>query len=93
MHNNKRGVKYLEGFVFSKNGTPLKTQVDAWKEDADCGCGIDCCNNLLALKALDDNGTTEYPCTFQIVVIEGNVKGKVVINLGAGNVVKYFDIV
>lgn len=88
MHNNKRGVKYLEGFVFSKNGTPLRTQIDAWKEEADCGCGIDCCNNQIALKVNDSASTAEYPAKFEFINVGGTIKLRVTVNLGAGNVTK-----
>lgn len=87
----KGKVKYNAGFVNTSSGQKIETQKDAWKAEADCGCGIDCCNNLIALKANDDNGTTQYPATLEIVVIGGVVKGKVTIDLGAGNVVKYVD--
>ena len=42
-------VKYLAGFVFNSNGQEIKSQTDAWKAEADCGCGIDCCNKKLVL--------------------------------------------
>ena len=43
-------VKYLAGIVFTKKGKPIETQRDAWREEAKCGCGIDCCYNALVLK-------------------------------------------
>lgn len=37
-------VVYERGSVVTRNGKkPIESQQDAWKEDADCGCGIDCC--------------------------------------------------
>lgn len=42
-------VKYLAGFVFNSKGDQIESQTDAWKLEADCGCGIDCCNRKLVL--------------------------------------------
>lgn len=43
-------VKYLSGFVFSKKGKQIETQREAWREEAKCGCGIDCCYKALVLR-------------------------------------------
>jgi hypothetical protein len=69
----KSKVKYLKGMVEGPKRAPLLNQHDAWKEDADCGCGIDCCNSKLVLK---DTGTSNVTSlSFEngelIVTIEG----------------------
>lgn len=50
MSKFKGVVKFLSGFATNKGGKQIETQVDAWKAEADCGCGIDCCNNCLVLR-------------------------------------------
>lgn len=46
----KNRVLYPAGaHVQTKSGDPIKGQEEAWKVGADCGCGIDCCNNNLVL--------------------------------------------
>lgn len=39
-------VKYKNGLVGSKNHPNLTEQVVAWREDALCGCGPNCCDNM-----------------------------------------------
>lgn len=85
-------VKYLQGFVFGKSGKQILNQRDAWKEEADCGCGPDCCNNKFAMPVNDSNGTTTYPADFQFVHVGGVVKLRVTVDLGAGPVVKEVDL-
>lgn len=46
----KGKVKYIPGFVSDLKGEQIETQRDAWKKDADCGCGIDCCNKKIVLQ-------------------------------------------
>ncbi len=41
-------IKYIPGVVSGKEGQ-VTSQVEAWREEAKCGCGIDCCNNALVL--------------------------------------------
>lgn len=43
-------VKYIPGFVFGKKGQQITSQVEAWREEAKCGCGIDCCYKALVLR-------------------------------------------
>lgn len=66
-------VKYLMGFVFGKNDKPVLTQRDAWKQEADCGCGIDCCNKNLVLED-QSNGNT-YELVFDNGVPKYRIKG------------------
>lgn len=41
---------YRVGHVFDKmTEQSFELQTDAWKRDADCGCGIDCCEGKLKL--------------------------------------------
>lgn len=45
-------VDYKQGVVHP-TGNPDKSygkQTDAWKAEADCGCGIDCCDNSIKLR-------------------------------------------
>lgn len=43
-------VRYLMAFAFTKKGKPITTQREAWRAEAKCGCGIDCCYSALVLK-------------------------------------------
>lgn len=45
----KGRVKYMGHIAFNKKGEQITTQREAWREDAKCGCGIDCCENTLVL--------------------------------------------
>jgi len=57
----KGKVKYLPGFVSDLKGVQIETQRDAWKKDADCGCGIDCCNKKFVLEDQQTgNGVSLY---------------------------------
>lgn len=51
MANRYKGkIRYKRGIVFDeKTGTSHDYQTDAWKKEADCGCGIDCCEKELVL--------------------------------------------
>lgn len=44
-------VRYAVGLIkdATGRGNSYEQQVDAWKAEADCGCGIDCCNKRLVL--------------------------------------------
>lgn len=70
----KKVVNYIPGIVSGKKGKPITTQQDAWKEDADCGCGIDCCEQKLVLT----DRTTKLPVDLYFedgslfVVIDGD---------------------
>lgn len=78
MAKTKSKVKYLRGMVEGPSRVALLNQHDAWKEDADCGCGIDCCNSKLVLK--DTSTTNVTSLSFEdgelIVNIEGVGKFK-----------------
>lgn len=51
MAKNLKGVvKYISGFVFDKKGEQIETQREAWRSEAKCGCGIDCCYKALVLR-------------------------------------------
>lgn len=51
-------VKYHVGLVFwGDKQESFEQQVDAWKKEADCGCGIDCCDKELVLT---DKTTGEF---------------------------------
>jgi hypothetical protein len=43
-------VVYREGLAVDQDGRGVSSQTDAWKKDADCGCGIDCCAGELKLR-------------------------------------------
>lgn len=45
----KGKVTYRAGLVVDESGRGVEQQTDAWKKDADCGCGIDCCEKELVL--------------------------------------------
>jgi len=53
---DKARVHYTIGAVNNSKQNQLDNQRDAWKEDADCGCGIDCCNKTLVLEDQDVKG-------------------------------------
>lgn len=77
-----------QGHVSDKKGNALNTQREAWKKDADCGCGIDCCNNKIALPVNDSSTDATYDASFQFVNVGGTIKLRVTVDLGAGPVVK-----
>ncbi len=50
MRNQLKGViKVLEGVFFTKKGKPVTSFRQALREEAKCGCGIDCCKGALVL--------------------------------------------
>lgn len=61
-------IKLLVGTLFTKKGKPIKYLRDAWREEAKCGCGIDCCYAALVLR---DQSTGE---SVYIYVEDGEVK-------------------
>lgn len=61
-------VKILGGIFFTKKGKPLETLRDVLREEAKCGCGIDCCYKTLVLKD-QSTGVPTY-----IYVEDGEVK-------------------
>lgn len=69
-------VKYLAGFVFDKKGNQITSQTDAWKEEADCGCGIDCCNNKLVLtdKTNSEKVDLQFEAGSLIVVLQDGTR-------------------
>lgn len=68
MAKANKGVRYNPGFVFDRKGNQITNQEDAWAEGAECGCGIDCCNNTLVLK---DRSTGDV---IEIFVEDGAIK-------------------
>jgi hypothetical protein len=46
----KGGIRYVVGLVTDRHGEDIKTQREAWYEDAQCGCGIDCCRGVIVLE-------------------------------------------
>lgn len=44
-------VRYAVGLIkdATGRGDSYEQQVDAWKAEADCGCGIDCCNKRIVM--------------------------------------------
>lgn len=42
-------VAYRAGSVINSDGHGFEKQTDAWQAEAECGCGIDCCNRELVL--------------------------------------------
>lgn len=71
----KSKVNYLRGFVEDNKGNPIEDQHDAWKEDADCGCGIDCCERKIVMT---DKVTHEHTCMYfedgSLIIEVGGVK-------------------
>ena len=69
-------IKYLGGFVFNQNGDEVKTQTEAWKKEADCGCGIDCCDNKLVLtdKTNGEKVDLQFEGGALIIVTEDGTK-------------------
>jgi len=69
-------VKYLAGFVFDKSGKQITSQTEAWKEEADCGCGIDCCENKLVLtdKTNGEKVDLQFEAGSLIVVTEDGTR-------------------
>lgn len=65
MSNNKKGykgkVQYRAGLAIDQDGRGIESQTDAWKKDADCGCGIDCCEKQLVLQ---DQTTGDFMALF-----------------------------
>lgn len=53
----KGQVGLLAAAFFSKAGKKLEFLRQAWREEAKCGCGIDCCYGALVLT---DQDTGEY---------------------------------
>lgn len=66
MGKKKVKVKYLPGFVFDDKGEQIVDQKEAWKKDAECGCGINCCLKALVLED-HTSGAVSY------LYIEGGV--------------------
>lgn len=80
-------------WTIDKHGN--KVSVDSLDEANDIQsacCGINCCTNTITLPANDDNGTTSYPGFFEIVVVDGVVKFRVTVDLGAGYVTREVDL-
>lgn len=69
MANKLRGVvSYIVGTVFGKDGAQILSQQEAWRQEARCGCGIDCCYGALVLK---DQCTGE---SVYVYIEDGEVK-------------------
>lgn len=49
MSKKDKKVLYIPGVVKDNKGNEITSQRDAWKKEADCGCGIDCCNGTIHL--------------------------------------------
>lgn len=53
MGKGKGVIKFSPGSVFStrnKKSEQVDTLNDAMAKEAECGCGIDCCNKVLVLE-------------------------------------------
>lgn len=44
-----KGVTFIPGVVFGKKGQQITSLEDALAEDAQCKCGVDCCNGTITL--------------------------------------------
>ena len=44
-----KGVTFIPGTVFDKNGNQITTLEKALTEEAKCSCGISCCDGTLTL--------------------------------------------
>lgn len=63
MSKLKGAIKYLAGHVFTKDGVQVESQQEAWRKEAKCGCGIDCCENELVLT--DKSASTGVSLYFE----------------------------
>lgn len=66
-------VRVLISALTGKNGEQIEHLNEALRQEADCGCGIDCCNNKLVLKD-QSNGNT-YELVFDAGVLKFRVHG------------------
>ena len=71
-------VKYITGIVSGKGGDQIETQQEAWRQEAKCGCGIDCCYKALVLK---DQVTGEHSYIYvENGVVKSTTTPKTVLN-------------
>ena len=57
------GVDIQNSKVTDKDGKTIETWSEAARKDAECGCGIDCCKQILKLK----DQTTGLPVAISVV--------------------------
>lgn len=50
----------FKGHVEDGKGNNVKTLNDGLREEAKCGCGIDCCENKMVLKDQSNGNTYEF---------------------------------
>jgi|WetSurMetagenome_2_1015567.scaffolds.fasta_scaffold233939_3 hypothetical protein len=60
--STKGVVRVLPSALTGKDGEQIDYLNEGLKQEADCGCGIDCCNNKLVLK--DQSNTNTYELVF-----------------------------
>lgn len=68
MANLKGAVKIVAGTMIGKK--TIKYLRQALKLEADCGCGIDCCNGAVVLPEIDGDGI-QTGRRYKIQVIDG----------------------
>jgi hypothetical protein len=79
--STKGVVRVLPSALTGKDGEQIEFLNEGLRQEADCGCGIDCCNNKLVLKD-QSNGNT-----YELVFDAGVLKFRVHKSTGAYTVV------
>lgn len=51
---------YIKPGFIESGGKQVTTLNDALKHEADCGCGIDCCNGWITLPNIDGDGSFDF---------------------------------
>lgn len=91
MAKKRNKVYFNKGVAYRFDDNGKKVNIETLDEanliQARC-CGLDCCNNKLAMPINDANGTDTYPATFEIINVAGTLKLRVITDLGAGTIVK-----
>lgn len=57
--STKGVVRVLPSALTGKNGEQIDYLNEGLRQEADCGCGIDCCNNKLVLEDQSNGNTYE----------------------------------
>ncbi len=91
MSKKQNKVQFASGFAWFIDKFGNRKSVDSLEEamnkNAEC-CGLDCCENVFRMQAIDVDGVTKYPVEFSFTVSGTDLILSARVDLGEGWVSK-----